>query len=91
MVTMGRPSPNEQNVVRTNVNLLYGPPVNTNTDYNHPFLLLFWLFFRIFQILLTRQAMLAILNFGRRREASVCLILLRAKQGSHWYHFYAYK
>ena len=23
-----------------------------------------------------------------RREASACLIILSAKQGSHWYHFY---
>ena len=23
-----------------------------------------------------------------RREASACLIMLNAKQGSHWYHFY---
>ena len=62
--------------------LPYGPPVNADIDYYRTF----------FRLLLFCECCIVTCScviFVRRREASACLIILSAKQGSHWYHFNA--
>ena len=68
----------EDNVLCMIASLPYGPPMNTDNDYYRTFFTL-----QSF----CECCIVSCAIFVRRREASVCLIILSTKQGSHWYHF----
>ena len=72
------------NIFSTIANRPYSPPVNTDIDY-------YWTFFVIVQnfsyFFFGRHAFSDAVLFEGRKEASACLIMLRAKQGGHWYYF----
>ena len=63
-----------------NASLPFGPPINTDIDYYQVYYYYFFFFWLVMRCL---RCMVC-----ERREANACLIMLSAKQGSHWYHFY---
>ena len=67
----------EDSVFSMIASLPYGPPLNTDIDYQT--------FFRL--LLFCECCIVSCAIFVRRREARACLIILSTKQGSHWYHF----